>query len=929
MEEGENVSKTLKRIIVILLVIFTLNNFFINSFVFAEVDAEEDVPESFISKSLKTIRVLALAIARAMNNLTASIAYTESPDATDSDGNNATLSPYDILFNKVPIVDVNFFDVTNDDTIVMTIRRGISTWYYTMRVIASAILLAVLVYIGIRMAISTIASEQALYKKMLVDWAVSVALIFLLSFIIVFVFNVNSALVNTIRTVVDNGSASQANSINESIEKIGIIASSKTDINSISATIVYVLLIWQTLGLLISYFSRMLKLAFLLIIAPLITLTYAIDKIGDGKAQALNAWLREFMFTILIQPFHCIIYAVLISTSLSLLANSDGSANNKIAAGLIAVLCIKFVKEAEEIVRKIFNFADDNKHTSLAAGAATAMVGMKFAGGAGKSAGMFAGKTVNFAVNTARNMPNAIANFGANAYALSTMLNSGGKTFEERKDDYYEKNDNEKADKEEEKLKKLEEAEMSKASTEEEKDDIKRKYTTIRTDMDKAISQRAAAIRNSNPEMSASRAYAKARKEEAEERRKNESPIHRSIKGVRNFGGEAANLVSKSKVIQGMGNLMKESTGLAFATVSFAGALNNGANAATAFGAGIAASKATTGAFEGFFKTTGGTLANNTKNNFIALGATDSTKMMEIANRVMANADDYDDADKLKELVDDIKNELKKVGLSDKEASKIHNNLRKGATAGKPFNPDTYLKGLVGNQNASEGLLKATRKLSNFENERSIFQAIQDSENLGKSSSSYVADVRSRTTASDYKRAKQFEFDSSEDLAIDARSGIVDTDGLNVNEKRRLEKDIDRALNNAKNIYDRQEGYEIESKALKDEIENLEKNKLKIQVELKQEYERNASELSRQLQEIKKEISKEEAKAKARDVLDKESFMREIEREARRREKEIEDLMRDAEGRATQKLQDKINMKKQELNIFKTNASAVADEVDE
>lgn len=928
-------SKALKKLIVVILIVLTLNNFIFSNLAFAE-DGDENVIVTFVETSLKTvvglftlpIRILTIAIARAMIKLTAAIAYCESPDADDSDGNLATISPYDILFNKVKIVDINFFDIDGEDSIVMTIRRGVAAWYYAMRIIAAIILLAVLVYVGIRMALSTIASDRALYQKMLVDWAVSVALIFLLSYIIVFVININSILVNTIGEAISSGSG-DTNSINVAIEKIGI-AATKLDINSIAATIVYVLLAWQTLALLIAYFSRMLKLAFLLIISPLITLTYAIDKIGDGKAQALNAWLKEFTYTILIQPFHCIIYAVLVNTALTLLVTTGDEATNKVAAGLIAILCIKFIREAEEIVRKIFNFADNNNNTSLAAGAAAAMVGMKYAAGAGKTAGMFAGKSVNFAVNAARNMPQTLANIGANAYALRTMIGNNGKTFEERKDDYYEKHDNEKADREEEKLKNYERAELSKASTEEEKQNIRQKYTTMKNDMDKAVSARAVALRNNNPRLTASRAKALARKEMAEQYRKNERDRKPSvIRGVKTGGKEIYNLARNSKVLKSMGDIARFNVSAAVGTVMGSGAYSNNSDLFTSIGAGIASYSATNASIETFFKQTGGELANTTKNNFVALGAVDETKMMEIANRVLANSADYDDDDKLKSLLDDIKNELKKAGANEKQASQIHNYLRKGATSGEPYIPDDILKNIVGSDKATEGLLKATRKLSNYENERSIYQAIQSSEDLGKSSVSYVADVRSHTTASDYKRAQAFDFDVGSDIAQEAREGEIDTEVLDVNEKRRIEKDIDRALETARENYDRQRGYDVASQALEKEIENLERNKLKIQIELKREYERNASDLSKQLQEIKKEISKEEARAKAQNVLDKESFLREIEREASRREKEIEDLKRSAETIAIPGIKQKIAVKETELERFKNNSTAVANEVEE
>ena len=40
------------------------------------------------------------------------------------------------------------------------------------------------------------------------------------------------------------------------------------------------------------------------------TVTYSIDKAGDGKAQAFGNWLSEFVMNVLVQPLHAIIYLV-------------------------------------------------------------------------------------------------------------------------------------------------------------------------------------------------------------------------------------------------------------------------------------------------------------------------------------------------------------------------------------------------------------------------------------------------------------------------------------------------------------------------------------------------------------------------------------------------------------------------------------------
>lgn len=102
---------------------------------------------------------------------------------------------------------------------------------------------------------------------------------------------------------------------------------------------------------LIMYIKRMLTIGFLIVISPLITITYSIDKMGDGKSQALNAWLKEFVFNVLIQPFHCVIYLIFGNTAINLLTEQQ-----TLASAVLAICMVLFIFKGEKIVRDIFNF---------------------------------------------------------------------------------------------------------------------------------------------------------------------------------------------------------------------------------------------------------------------------------------------------------------------------------------------------------------------------------------------------------------------------------------------------------------------------------------------------------------------------------------------------------------------------------------------
>ena len=139
---------------------------------------------------------------------------------------------------------------------------------------------------------------------------------------------------------------------------------------------------------------------------------------GDGKAQALNIWLKEFIYSILIQPFHCIMYIALINTAFRLLDSASYSPFeslpemlntlefNQLANGVLAILCLKFVSDGEKIVRKIFGFADDNTKTSMGAGAIAAIALVSNAAKVGATAR----KGINTAKNTTRRLGTAFGN---------------------------------------------------------------------------------------------------------------------------------------------------------------------------------------------------------------------------------------------------------------------------------------------------------------------------------------------------------------------------------------------------------------------------------------------------------------------------------------------------------------------------------------
>lgn len=287
------------------------------------------------------------------------------------------VTPQDVIFNDVDLVDINFFSQDSSVQFVKTIRDNVASWYYGIRTIAIIASLCVLIYIAIRMVIAATGEEKGKFKTMFKDWLVSFVLLFVLHYIMLLIIYGNDVLVDVFKTSLTTGNTQTA--LTEYMQSMRNLKWS-VDVTipvaqKFGANVVCLLMAGLTLGFIIMYVKRFIVVAFLMMISPIITITYAIDKVKDSKSQALDAWIKEYFWTIVIQPFHCLIYLVFVPAALTLLQNGD------VGSSFMAIFCMLFILQAEGIVKNIFGIkAEDIGGLS----AASALVAGGFIGSLNK-----------------------------------------------------------------------------------------------------------------------------------------------------------------------------------------------------------------------------------------------------------------------------------------------------------------------------------------------------------------------------------------------------------------------------------------------------------------------------------------------------------------------------------------------------------------
>lgn len=248
------------------------------------------------------------------------------------------------VFGKVALLNTDFFDVnTKNSSISTTIKKSVASWYQVSFTIAQIFSIIVLIYIGIRMAMASTAEQKVNSKILLKNWMVGFALLFLLQYIIVIVLKLNNFLVSLVPS-----------SLLEKNFELNVIGNTYSEWEtgeeqSIWSSIIYIITYWVLIGFevyfLIKYFKRFLTIALLIIVAPLITVTYAIDKANDGNAKAYTTWMSLFLGNVFMQSAQAFLYAIFIFSA-SAIAEK---------APILAIVFFVGLTKGEDVVFKLFN----------------------------------------------------------------------------------------------------------------------------------------------------------------------------------------------------------------------------------------------------------------------------------------------------------------------------------------------------------------------------------------------------------------------------------------------------------------------------------------------------------------------------------------------------------------------------------------------
>lgn len=278
-----------------------------------------------------------------------------------------------IIFNRVPILNANIFEgnaneeIVDNETgneVVTVIRESVAKWYYIMRLIVIAFMLLLLIFIGIKMAISTIASEKAVYKQMLMDWLAGMIIVFAIHYIMIGILTINDTIVDSLEPlakeppqIVQEYQYGDIDKLQTSAEvETTLYESARTRAYSLKLTdgftgmVIYAVLVYYAWRFALIYFRRVINIIMLTLLAPAVAASYAFNKVLTGKAKIFSTWFLEYIMNVVIQIVHTLVYVSFVSTALALSLIS-------LAGAILAFVLLNFMIKADKLIRKLFKLS--------------------------------------------------------------------------------------------------------------------------------------------------------------------------------------------------------------------------------------------------------------------------------------------------------------------------------------------------------------------------------------------------------------------------------------------------------------------------------------------------------------------------------------------------------------------------------------------
>ena len=262
-----------------------------------------------------------------------------------------------LFFGDFKFLDINIFNINTSkesnskgNEANANLKKGIAVWTNATRGFAVGISLILFIIGAIMLMINSTrsnakANSLAATKNFLTDTVKGLLIAMLITVVLAIILvahDVVMGIFNLIRYKMLESGAQSAEII---IYKDVLSAKFLTGYGYSISFIAFLFMSAYHIKFFTIYINRLLTIGFLIVVSPVISVTYAIDKIGDGKSQVLSNFFKEFVDAVLVGLIYPILYIIYIYALAPITASSP----------LLSLFVITQFSRAEKTIKGMLN----------------------------------------------------------------------------------------------------------------------------------------------------------------------------------------------------------------------------------------------------------------------------------------------------------------------------------------------------------------------------------------------------------------------------------------------------------------------------------------------------------------------------------------------------------------------------------------------
>lgn len=347
--------KTIKTIMIISIIVVSCLLFLNNSL--ASTDVMELKKVSAFNIASKAIQLI-LYVIRFVFLILAIVIYTLISITFAGE----FVSVDQIFFGKISFLNLDFLLNAQSGKMNATYTDTISRVYWMIFYLVIGIHFLLLIVGSIRSMLEMqTADKKAQNKELLTSWIKGMVMLFSVIFIAFTMLYVNDYICKALDTALQNVKGLSGNFILDlaarSMKGIGLDA---------NIAFMFAIAIMVITSIMFFYYvRRAVKVGYLIMIAPIVSLTYVTGGL-NGKSNAYGKWIKEYSSNIFIQLFHILIYVSLILPMSSLgQIESETNIIKFVPTLLLVFFGLGFIYNAEKLIKKLFaehiSKAEDSK----------------------------------------------------------------------------------------------------------------------------------------------------------------------------------------------------------------------------------------------------------------------------------------------------------------------------------------------------------------------------------------------------------------------------------------------------------------------------------------------------------------------------------------------------------------------------------------